>query len=266
MISYIPKAIRPVIDAYVQNLDEIFPDQGYGFYMVGSIALGEFNGYYSDIDFVTTLSRKMGIMEFERLRAVHRSLEKKYPGGRLSGNYFHTCDLGKLDHLAEQHPHYHEGVFHRNGLAEVSSITWWELKNYGIPVVGPDPRSFPFTVDWNLLVERMRENLNSYWAAWTRQPRRILMLYSDWGIQWAVTGILRQFYTFQENTITTKLMAARYGLGCLPPRWHPIIQEAINIRNQEGKSLFPFRTTRLGNAVRFLRFVIDRCNSSYAPV
>ncbi|WP_277674552.1 aminoglycoside adenylyltransferase domain-containing protein, partial [Piscibacillus halophilus] len=42
--------------------------------------------------------------------------------------------------------------------------------------------------------------------------------------------LLRQYYTLMEKDIISKLEAGYYGLEILPTKWHPIIQEAINIR------------------------------------
>ena len=86
------------------------------------------------------------------------------------------------------------------------------------------------------------------------------MLSSDWGIQWVVTGVLRQFYTFTENTITTKVKAARYALGHLPARWHPLIQEAINIREGTKESLYRNKIVRAADAFQFLNYIIQTCN------
>jgi hypothetical protein len=142
-------------------------------------------------------------------------------------------------------------------------VTWWELKNHGIAILGQTPRDLPFTVDWNLLLTKMKQNLNSYWAGWTKRPERILTMYSNWGIQWAVLGVLRQFYTFSENSITTKVRAGRYALGCLPARWHPLIEEAIRIREGQNESAYRFRVARMIEAVRFLRYMIQFCNVSF---
>ncbi|WP_277674507.1 aminoglycoside adenylyltransferase domain-containing protein, partial [Piscibacillus halophilus] len=49
-------------------------------------------------------------------------------------------------------------------------------------------------------------------------------------VEWTVLGLLRQYYTLMEKDIISKLEAGYYGLEILPTKWHPIIQEAINIR------------------------------------
>jgi hypothetical protein len=50
--------------------------------------------------------------------------------------------------------------------------------------------------------------MNTYWARFTTDPRYIAWLLADYGIQWTVLGVLRQFYTFREHAITSKVGAA----------------------------------------------------------
>jgi Domain of unknown function (DUF4111)/Nucleotidyltransferase domain len=261
MDSRIPEAVQPILACYVARCSEQFPDLLSGFYILGSIALGEFNEDYSDIDFLTVLNGRIPPMDIEKLRNIHQNIEKAFPRWELSGSYIQTGDLGKQDNNIEPHPHYHDGILHVDVRNEPNLVTWWELKNQGIPVIGIEPQSLPFQVDWEVLLTKMRENLNSYWTSWTRRPGRMIMLYSDWGIQWAITGVLRQFYTFRENTITTKVKAAEYALDCLPARWHPLIQEAINIRKNNKRSAYGSKMFRAWEAIRFLKFIIQTCNA-----
>jgi hypothetical protein len=261
----LPKPIHLIIEKYIQLTENRLAGLIGGFYIVGSIALDEFNERLSDIDFVAVLNRKAAFSEIEELRKIHQFIEKTYPRWKMSGSYVQASDLGKLGSDLAPHPHFHEGILHSDVQYELNSVTWWELKQHGIPVVGMESQNLPFTVNWDLLIAQMRANLNSYWRGWTRQPRRIVLLYSDWGIQWAVLGVLRQFYTFKENSITTKIRAGQYALNCLPQQWHRLVQEAIRIRQGKTDSYYRFRFGRMVEAVRFLDYIIKACNANSIP-
>jgi hypothetical protein len=43
--------------------------------------------------------------------------------------------------------------------------------------------ALPVTIDWDQLIKRMRENLNSYWGGWTRRPDAFREMLFDLGIQ-----------------------------------------------------------------------------------
>lgn len=78
---------------------------------------------------------------------------------------------------------------------------------------------------------------------------------------WAAPGVLRKFYTFRENGIISKTAAGEYALGCLPPRWHRIIREALNLREEITSSLYKSRIERALETVRLLEVVIRECNA-----
>jgi hypothetical protein len=259
----IPEPVRPTIQDHVSLVNEQIPGLIQAFYVEGSIALGGFNEHFSDIDFVAMLNRRPTPTETATLRSIHKLIETSYPKWRMSGSYLPSDDLGCWDNKVESHPHYHDGVLRLHRHFELQSVEGWILKNHGIAIIGPEPQDLPFTIDWDLLIEKMRENLNSYWASWTRRPDRFIVMLSDWGIQWTVLGVLRQFYSFRENTITTKTKAGEYALTCVPTCWHRLIREAINVREGKRVSAYRFRIVRKVEAVRFLNFIIRTCNGSF---
>jgi hypothetical protein len=107
----------------------------------------------------------------------------------------------------------------------------------------------------------MRHNPNTYWKNFSCKPGRMAWLLTDFGIQWAVLGVLRQYYTFREQDISSKTGAGEYALKYLPTRWHRLIREAIHIREHTGVSVYPSRILRAVEAWAFLRYVIRSCNS-----
>ena len=131
-------------------------------------------------------------------------------------------------------------------------------------MVAAQAQGLDFSVDWNVLFARMHKNLNRYWRRFTYDPRRIAWMYRDDGYSWAVLGVLRQFYSFREGTITSKAGAGAYALEHLPSRWHPLIQEALNIRSGLPGSLYASQLQRTLEAIRFLREIIRRCNAGFA--
>lgn len=259
----IPERIRPTLESYISRTSAELPGLIGSFYLVGSIALDGFNEQYSDIDFVAVLNRAAHRPDLEKLSAIHQEIEKDFPKWKMSGCYLRNFDLGRFEGEIEAQPYYHDGKLHEKGHFEINSVTWWILKNHGIAVSGPEPADLPFQVDWDLLITRMKDNLNSYWLRWSNRVDGFLVLLSDWGIQWTVLGVLRQFYTFQKNAITTKTKAAEYTLTCLPNQWHSIIQEAIRIREGKKKSLYRSRIVRMLDAVKFLKYVIREINVKF---
>lgn len=262
MSQRIPDLVRPALQDYLSLVNGQLPRLLNAFYLEGSIALGGFNEYFSDIDFIACFDRQPSPAEIDALHNIHQGLKDRHSQWELQGSYVLFDDLSCWGNEAGSTLTFHDGKLRPGGEFGPQSVEGWIMKNHGIAIVGPEPRDLPFTIDWDLLILKMRENLNTYWAGWAKRPDRFLVMLSDWGIQWAILGALRQFYSFQQNSITTKAKAGEYALTCVPACWHRLIHEAIDIREGKTISVYRFRAMRAVEAVRFLKFIIRTCNAN----
>jgi hypothetical protein len=257
----IPASIQPVIDDYIRLITATLPDFLTGFYLHGSLALGAFNLHFSDIDFVAIASRRCTPSDVSQLRVIHETLAQRYPQWPLEGSYLQWDDLGQSEATILPYPHIHDGILHPSGYHDINPVTWWVLKHRGLAILGPAPEQLNFEVDWDDLIARMHHNMNSYWTRFTNNPRRMAWLLSDYGVQWAVLGVLRQFDTFCEHDITSKTAAGIYAYRNTPREWHQLIQEALNIRAGTHASSYRFRIVRAVAARAFLRYIIEVSNA-----
>ncbi|HEU4326509.1 MAG TPA: aminoglycoside adenylyltransferase domain-containing protein [Roseiflexaceae bacterium] len=261
MTTAIPPQIRLVLDDYVDLVGAALPGLLEGLYLHGSVALGAYLPGRSDIDFIAVTSRRCTPDDIAALTQVHAALLRRHPAPQLEGGYLQWQDLGLLEDTIPPHPHIHDGVLHPSGFHDINHVTWWVLKQHGLAVLGPPADQLAIEVDWDDLLARMHHNLNSYWAGFISRPSRMLWLLDDSGIQWTVLGVLRQFYTFRERAITTKIGAGHYGLLHLPPQWHGLIREAIDIREGRGGSFGRSRLVRAFVARAFLQLIVTACNT-----
>src|SRR5438094_487604 len=176
MQTEIPQPVRCVMDEYIALVREAVPGLLVGVYLHGSLALGTFNAGLSDIDFITITSRLCTPSDIHTLQAVHHTLAQRYPHAQLEGSYLRWHDLGGCEDTIPPHPHIHDGILHASGYHDINGVTWWILKHRGIALIGPPPDQLDIPVDWNDLIAKMHDNLNSYWASFTTNPRRITWL------------------------------------------------------------------------------------------
>ncbi len=263
MDDSIPPLLQPLLQEYTDRLKQELPGKVNAFYLEGSLALGEFNPRLSDIDFLGILESEATPADFADLMPIHKRIEQKYPW-QMSGIYLPARDLGCDKNTVHSFLHYHDGKLKWENHFELSAVTWWILKNHGVTVFGPSIESLNITVDMDELLRVQQRNLNTYWASWTTRPGRLLALTTDWGIQWAVLGISRLFYTIHEQKITSKIKAGEYALGRLPERWHPLIRQAIALRENPERSYYHSRIKRAFDAFYFIQYVIQSCNE-YLP-
>ncbi len=229
-MAELPIAVRDALEHLLELLDGALPGFVQALYVHGSLALGAWTAGLSDVDFVAVAQRPATAADLAHLRAAHEQVARAHPAVDLSGSYLQAADLGRPAGAVQPHPHFHDGILYPAGLHDINDVTWWLLKQHGLTVRGPAAQQLPYAVDWNALLDAMHANMNTYWGSFTRQPGRIAWLLSDYGVQWTVLGVLRQWYTFREHAITSKVGAGEYALDHLPKRWHALVREAIAIR------------------------------------
>ena len=261
MPTSLPPTAQQVLDEYIAAIQAALPGLLAGVYVHGSLALDAYTPGLSDIDFISITSRRCTANDTNTLRALHHTLVQRHPQPQLEGCYLLAQDVGRFENAMPPHPYVHDGIFQAKGYHDINAVTWWILQHHGITIYGPPASQFDIQTDWERLFADMHHNLNTYWARFTTHPRRMSWLLNDYGIQWAVLGVLRQFYTFRERAITSKVGAGTYGLIHTPQQWHQIIQEALNIRRGNTRSSYRSRIVRAITARAFLQLIITACDT-----
>lgn len=258
MADKIPDSVQLLLKDFLVEVNQTLPGLLNGFYLYGSIAMGNFQSGKSDVDFVALLNHPCAEDEIRQLASIHKLITHQYPQYPMDGSYLQKGDIGKLSDEIPSHP-YFDGELLLIGHYEINLITWWILKNHGVTLHGEDIRLLSFNVDWNTLRDSMHNNLNTYWHKWAYNHEYFQYLLDDESIEWALLGILRLYYSFKENSITSKTNAGEYALLQLPSKWHPLINHAVALRNGEHTA-YHNHLQRQHEARKFLRYIIDECN------
>ncbi|MEK5038372.1 aminoglycoside adenylyltransferase domain-containing protein [Sporosarcina sp. FSL K6-3457] len=262
----LPVNVKIVLDEYITLFHALLPNTLEGFYLQGSIALDAYVEDSSDIDFIAIINRRLSEGEAEILAEIHSAIVSTYPRPEMDGVYMMWADIGKLEADDNNYLYYNGGQLSYG--AYFNAITWWILKKHGISMIGPQPTVLNFEIEPQHLVEYVVENMKTYWAGRIEkieQAMENMLQFTteeiDVEIEWSVLGILRQYYTLKEHAIISKLGAGEYALLHIPAEWHPIIQEAIDIRKGVKRDSFASDEQRMDKTVRFLKYVIGYCNS-----
>lgn len=261
--------VKSVLDEYIALIHKRLPNMLEGFYLQGSIALDAYAEDLSDIDFIAIIKRRLSVEEVEVLAEIHRAIESTYPKPEMDGVYMMWADIGKLEAGDNRYPYYNGGQLGEG--AHFNAVTWWILKTNGFSIFGPPPTALKFEIDPQHLVSYVVENMNTYWSGriekiehaiedMSQLPTKVI----DDEIEWSVLGLLRQYYTLKEFGIISKLGAGEYAMLHLPEEWHPIIQEAIDIRKGVMRERVASDRERIDAVLKFSKYMIDFCNSRHS--
>ncbi|WP_318614621.1 aminoglycoside adenylyltransferase domain-containing protein [Sporosarcina sp. YIM B06819] len=261
----LPAYVNNILDEYLTLFHVRLPNTLEGFYLQGSIALDAYVEDSSDIDFIAIINRRLSEGECEILAEIHRAIESTYSKPEMDGVYLMWADIGKLAPDDTDYPFYNGGQLSYG--AHFNAITWWILKKHGISIIGPQPTALNVEIDPQHLVEYVVGNMNRYWAGRIEKiehaMKNMLQFTTeeiDVEIEWSILGLLRQYYTLKEHGIISKLGAGEYAFLHMPEEWHPIIQEAIDIRKGAVRNRFSSDRERMDKALKFSKYMIDYCN------
>lgn len=229
-----------------------------GLYLVGSIALDDFQPGWSDIDFIAVTAEPLSSNALDVIETVHRTLARE-PGPALDGFYLDRSRLGLPPDPAATLPFELAGHFHRRTACfEANPVTWATWHDHGVPILGPPPKDLGLSIDPAALIEFERDNLDRYWIDWvvSRWAGPADSMVASWG----VLGVLRLAHVLATGAVASKTAAGHWALSRFARSWRPIVEEALETRR--GGPV-PMPLARYHTAVDFVAFVIAETRSGH---
>lgn len=263
------------VDAYLAKVEAEAQGLLVGFYLVGSVAMGDFRGggrlarlgssgaASSDIDFVAVTSRPVDRVDLLALERVHRHLARCRLRPALDGMYLTWADLAHGPAGLGERPHVqvHAGSV-ALPRAATSPVAWHELAERRVACAGPHPTNLQVWTDERALARWCRANLQTYWQRWHQQGHSVLTgpglsCLTSFGPAWAVLGASRSHHTGRTGRLISKTAAGQYARETFDPRWHRIVDESLRIRTGSGRrSLYRDPVTRRRATLDYVEMVL----------
>ncbi len=229
--------IPAILQELIGEISQLKPEFITGIYLTGSLTLNDFHPDKSDIDFLVlcTIMPKDGFRLL--LNKLHKKIDRKFKKPKLSGCYITLGNLNAKNAQTTKTLSYHEGLMNECAF-EMAPVTLYELKTTAITLFGIPAQALPVAVEIRDVNKFLSENINSYWKNWIAKHssfniHQLLLIFTPRLTEWVLLGVARQLYTLKTGKITSKTNAGYYCLEHLPRKYHPIIQEAIKIRNNK---------------------------------
>lgn len=184
-----------------------------GAYMQGSFALRDADEY-SDVDFVVVTRNVLNEPQVDQLQLMHRRIYASPVSWaqHLEGSYIPTESFRTVDPGAKY-------PFLDNGARELkwdehcnTAVVRWILREHGIVLAGPEPRSLIDPVSSEQLRTEAIERIHEY-AEWALEPSEAGPM-SRWKRSYLVLTFCRLLHTIQSGTVATKSKAADWWAKC----------------------------------------------------
>jgi hypothetical protein len=217
-----------LISIFRKKLEYILPSKFYGLYLYNSVAMGNFEPQYSDVDFIVILKSKLTNEEITNLKTLHEKLGIDYKyGSKLDGMYLQYNMLGKMNDEIEKYPYVKDAVLYEAGYFDINYVTWWSLKEYEMAIESPSIKNELLDISFAKVIQTMKYNLNEYWASKLETTE---IFNDDMWVEFAVVTLSRIVYTLEDKEIKSKSESCLYIVSKYP-KWRKLIEETLAIRN-----------------------------------
>jgi hypothetical protein len=242
--------VNALLHELLSSVQAILGDYFLGMYLYGSLALGDFDPYRSDIDFLVVTTDDLPDDLFSALQVMHARIAARASRWaiELEGSYIPRRALRRYDPADARHPHIDRG----GGNLEIEQhdsdwiIQRHTLREHGVVMSGPPPHMLIDPVHPNDLRRAVMSTLHEWWAPMCDKPVQLQYI----GYQtYAVLTMCRVLYTLQHGTIVSKPFAARWAQKVVGEPYASLIERAVTWRD-------PAQTSEVSQTLDFIRYTL----------
>ncbi len=242
--------VNAVVCELLARVREALGDHFVGLYLHGSLAHGGF-GEGSDIDFCVATAGELPEAMHSDLAAMHaRIASSGLPWAtELEGGYVPKRSLRRADPANAPYPCFDaQSGLHLARDNANAVLARHVLREQGVVVAGPSPRSFIDPVSPDDLREAARGILRDWWAPMLEDPARLRELVYQ---RYAVVTMCRILHTLEHGAVVPKSVAVRWAQDTLDKPWRPLIECYCTGRSAPGSDT-------LNEILDFIRYTLDR--------
>jgi hypothetical protein len=225
--------IDAILAALLSESRAVLRDDFFGMYLSGSLASGGFDAETSDIDFVV-VSRADTVIRLIELGAVNRQIQASGSlwAAKLEGSFLPLRAFEDFNPAGAPFPTIGMGGRYDLDHKEIErALQRHVLREHGIALAGPEPKSFIAPVDPQALKAEARDVLHGWWQSQRDESVRLKRR----GYQaYAVLSMCRILYTLETGDVTSKPAAAGWARPRVAEAWRPLIDRALAWRDGDG--------------------------------
>jgi predicted nucleotidyltransferase len=255
-VAKYPVEVSLLIENLLTGAREALGDNLLGFYLRGSLALGDFNPETSDVDILVVTQRPISETEFEALAALHKRIparDNQY-GRHYEVSYVDRASLKRFEPGERVHPTIgSDWPFARAEHRENFVLERWMVREHGVILVGPDPKTLIDPISADELREAATGELRARIKHWAGRDELPDWLDTRYYQAFEVETICRALYTLEFGTLPTKPRAVAWALEALPERWRTLVEWSREHRADKTPD-----TARISEIIHFVRWAASR--------
>jgi len=245
--------INQTLNTLLVNVKDALKEQFVGMYLYGSLASGDFNPETSDIDFLVIIKDILPETTISQLEAMHNRIWESNSkwASKLEGSYIHQELIRVHDPDGVPCPTVNERKFFVDRRGSDWIIQRHVIRECGVIVEGPDPKSLIDFVSPDDIRKAVMEILDDWWFSILEDPPWLKKRGTEYQA-YAVISMCRSLHALEHGMIVSKPKAVQWARAKLGNPWKGIIDKAVDTTYLEEDDEF------LEETLRFIRFVKEK--------
>lgn len=257
-----------VLENHAKKLQETLGENFVGFYLQGSLAVGDFD-LTSDVDFVVMIAHNLSQDEVDKVQQIHtetcnqdsrwvKHMEYSFFPLPLFRTHSSPYKDGSSDISEERKLWYFDNgspVIERND-HDNTLVTRWTVREKGKVVIGPYPKTLSDPIDPNDLRREIRDTLIGWGPELIKNPEPYKNRFYQ---AFFVLNYCRVLQNIDEGRITSKLEGINWAKQHLDPKWIPLIDFCWKERQDEEISIKqPTDPEIYHQVIDFVKYAVDK--------
>lgn len=217
--------LNSVLDDLVRSVRDVLGQGVVGFYMQGSVAVGDFDEH-SDADFVVVTQDELNDEQVSLLQEMHASLFDcgKEWAKHLEGSYFPKAVFQDLSRAGEQLWYLDNGHRQMERSSHCNTVVVRQIvREHGVTLAGPDPKQLIDPIPSETLRREIHDDMKSWGKEILEAPARYRNRFYQGFI---VLNLSRMLHDYRTGSISSKRSGAEWAKETFDASWTDLIDRA----------------------------------------
>jgi hypothetical protein len=251
--------VNVVLNDFLARIQALLGSHFHGMYLVGSLALGDFDPASSDIDFVVVTDTDIADDLFDNLQNIHAQFAASSSpwAGKIEAIYVPYLALRHPAPNASHYPQIEKGT----RLFKAPLESGWvfqciTIRDRGVVVAGADPRTLADTINpqdmhsaATEIADLWREQAENdpTWLPWLRQRDAQTFV---------ILTLCRLLYSLATGSVASKRRAAEWAQKELGEPWATLIERTLAEQHEAGN----IAQSEEDKTLAFIQFTFEQSN------
>jgi aminoglycoside adenylyltransferase-like protein/nucleotidyltransferase-like protein len=255
--------VNLVLDDFRARIQALLRSNFVGMYLVGSLALGDFDPSGSDIDFVVVTDTDIRDNLFDSLQDIHAQFAASGSpwAGKIEAIY---VPRSALRHAAPNTSHYPQ-IEKGTRLFKAPLESGWvfqcvTIRDRGVVVAGPDPRTLVGSIDPQAMRSAAAEIAGLWLEEAQNDPTWLPWLRQRDAQTFVILTLCRLLYSLATESVASKPRAARWAQKALGEPWTTLIERTL-AKQHEASNI---AQSEEDETLAFIQFTLEQSKHSAA--